>query len=149
MAAVSRVWIGGTVETSFRHGDYLAKKLRELRREAADAQAALRTEIAELKLALTEARCEVREMRAIQENARIASRGEQGLVGPRGIPGPPGPMGVRGEKGEAASRPAGFLVNPTEYSATLISSDGAPGGAVLHLRSMFELFAQEIAADEE
>ena len=88
-------------------------------------------------------------MKAIQESARIASRGEQGLVGPRGIPGPPSNiLGPRGEKGDPASRPIGFVVNPEDFSASLVMSDGSPSGAVLRLRSMFEVFAAQIAEDD-
>ena len=64
--------------------------IKKLRVEIAEMKGAHREEIAELRLALTEARCEVREMRAVQESARVASRGEQGLPGPRGVPGSQG-----------------------------------------------------------
>jgi hypothetical protein len=107
-----------------------------------------RTEIAELKLALTEARCEVREMRAIQENARTLSRGEQGVAGPRGVPGPQGARGERGDKGESGARAAGFVLDVQGYAATLVSSDGSPS-ARLAMRPMFEQFASEIASDDE
>jgi hypothetical protein len=109
---------------------------------------ALRTEIAELKLALTEARCEVREMRPIQENARTLSRGEQGIAGPRGIPGPQGARGERGERGAAGLAAAGFVLDVEGYAATLVSSDGSPS-ARLAMRPLFERFAEEIAASDD
>ena len=39
----------------------------------------------------------------------------------------------------------GFVVNPEDFSASLVMSDGSPSGAVLRLRSMFEVFAAQIA----
>jgi hypothetical protein len=118
-----------------------------LKTKFADIEAAHRSEVAELKLTVTELRCEIREMKAIQESARIASRGESGPTGPRGIPGPPGPAGARGERGDPAPRAAGFILNVEDFSAVLASSDGS-GGPVLRLRPMFEAFAAQIAEDE-
>ena len=46
------------------------------------------------------------------------------------------------------SRPVGFVVNPEDFSASLVMSDGSPSGAVLRLRSMFEVFAAQIAEDD-
>lgn len=131
--------LDGTAETRALVGKLEAKHAAEL--------AAHRTELAELKLALTEARCEVREMRSIQESARTLSRGEQGVAGPRGSPGPSGARGDRGERGEAGARAASFLVNPGDYSAALLLSDGSPG-AQLRLRPLFERFAEEIASED-
>ncbi len=80
---------------------------------------------------------------------RTASRGERGEAGARGVPGRdsivPGP---RGEKGDPASRPVGFVVDPEDFSASLVMRDGSPSGAVLRLRSMFEVFAAQIAEDD-
>ena len=81
---------------AYRLGNWLQGRLKS---RFAELEAAHREEVAALKLTVTELRCELREMRAIQESARIASRGEAGPMGPRGIPGPPGPAGARGEKG--------------------------------------------------
>jgi hypothetical protein len=117
--------------------------------ETPDAQAALRVEIAELKAALAEARAETRELKTIQESMRTASRGEKGQTGARGVPGrdgQPGPQGPRGEKGESGARAASFLVNPAEYSAALILSDGSPG-AQLRMRPLFKRFAEETNGD--
>jgi hypothetical protein len=82
-----------------------------------------------------------------QENARVASRSEQGIAGPRGIPGPQGPMGVRGEKGDPAPRPVNWSINREEFSATLALSDGSRG-PILRMRPLFETFAAQIADDE-
>ena len=38
--------------------------------------------------------------------------------------------------------------NPEDFSASLVMSDGPPSGAVLRLRSMFEVFAAQIAEDD-
>jgi hypothetical protein len=38
--------------------------------------------------------------------------------------------------------------NPEDFSASLVMSDGSPSGAVLRLRSMFEVFAAQIAEDD-
>ena len=104
----------------------ISKSLKELRGEIAALKGSAREEIAALKLALTEARCEVREMRAVQESARIASRGEAGVAGPRGIPGPPGDRGERGEqgpRGEPAAMIVGWRIDADRYTATGICSD--------------------------
>jgi hypothetical protein len=87
-------------------------------------------------------------LKLIQESMRTASRGERGETGPRGVQGTQGPVGPAGPRGEPAPRPAGFIVNPTDYSAVLASSDGS-GGPVLRLRPLFEAFATEIADDDE
>jgi hypothetical protein len=143
--------IGGTIETSFSDGDFLREKLRELRKEIADGQAAQRAEIAELKAALVEARHEVRELKLVQESMRIANRGERGVDGARGVPGrdgQQGPAGPRGERGEPGAKAAGFILNVPEYSAALVLSDGSPA-AVLRLRPMFEAFAEATIAEDE
>ena len=136
------------LQAHFGGMDVVRERIGEARKEIADLKSAYRNEVAELRLALTEARCEVREMRAIQEQARAVSRGEQGITGPRGIPGPQGVAGPRGERGDAAARPVGFVVNTDEFSATLILSDGSPGPR-LALRPLFESFAAQIASDDE
>ena len=119
--------------------------------ETPDGQAALRVELAEVRAALAEARAEVRELKIIQEGMRTASRGERGVDGARGVPGrdgQPGPIGPRGEKGEFGAWAASFLVNPADYSAALLLSDGSPG-AQLRMRPLFEAFAEEIAASDD
>lgn len=140
--------IAMALELSFDAREFACELVRKLKAEMADGQGTQRSEIAELKLTITELRCELREMRAIQEQARALSRGEQGIIGPRGIPGPPGPAGQRGERGDAGPRPAGFVLDVAGYSATLVSSDGA-SSARLALRPLFEKFAEEIASDDE
>ena len=84
--------------------------------------------------------------------ASVRQSGERGVDGARGVPGRDGvqgPRGERGEKGESGARAASFLVNPADYSAALILSDGS-SGARLAMRPLFEAFAQELAdADEE
>ena len=47
---------------------------------------------------------------------------------------------------EFASSTAGF--HQRAKSASLVISDGSPSGAVLRLRSMFEVFAAQIAEDD-
>ena len=119
--------------------------------ETPDGQASLRTEVAELRAALAESRAEVRELKLVQENMRVSSRGEKGEPGARGVPGrdgQPGPVGPQGPKGEPGVKAAGFLLNVQEYAATLVSSDGAPA-ARLAMRPMFEQFAREIAAEDD
>jgi hypothetical protein len=108
---------------------------------------ALEATLAEMKGALTEARGEVAAMRMVQEAARALNRGERGEQGPRGVPGSQGPTGPAGRKGEPGVKAAGFVLDLGGYAATLVSSDGAPA-ARLSLRPMFELFAQEIAAED-
>jgi hypothetical protein len=115
------------------------KKLREQMTELKSTQ---RNEIAELKLALTEARCELREMKMIQENARTLSRGEAGIQGPRGIPGSQGPMGPRGEQGERglpAREVAAWEPDPLRFSITPAHTDGTRG-VPANLRSLFEAY---------
>jgi hypothetical protein len=148
MEEVFTYGLGAALEFSFGEGDTIRERLRNMRKEMADAQSAHRSEIAELKAALTEARGELAAMRMVQEAARTLNRGEAGVMGPRGVPGPPGPAGARGERGEAGVKAAGFVLDVAGYSATQVSSDGAPA-ARLALRPMFEQFAAEIAAEDE
>ena len=138
-------------------GETMAEIAHDLRKEfgrtpeTPDGQAALRTEVAELRAALAESRAEVRELKLVQESMRTASRGERGEAGARGVAGrdgQQGPIGPAGPKGEPGARAAGFVLDVAGYSATLVSSDGAPA-ARLALRPMFEQFAAEIAAEDE
>ncbi len=76
-----RLDMPATMEMVYAALDGAASMTEGVHQKASEGLARLRGEIAELKLALTEARCEVREMRAIQEQARIASRGEAGSWG--------------------------------------------------------------------
>jgi hypothetical protein len=113
-----------------------------LKRRFDDIESARRSEIAELRLALTEARCEIREMRAIQESARIASRGEAGLAGPRGIPGSQGPIGPRGEpgpQGEPAAMIAAWEPRVEQFQIVPVLSSGERGPPI-SLRPFFEMY---------
>jgi hypothetical protein len=92
----------------FDDADAISKSFRELRAEIVELKGAHRNEVAELRLSLTEARCEVRELKALVESARTLSRGEQGLQGPRGVPGSQGAAGPRGEQGERGA-PAAMI----------------------------------------
>jgi len=56
-----------------------------LKRKFDVIEAARRAETAELKATIAELRGELREMKAIQESVRVASRGERGTEGPRGV----------------------------------------------------------------
>jgi hypothetical protein len=101
-----------------------------VRRRLDALESAQRNEIAELKLALTEMRCSVSEMRLIQEAARVASRGEEGREGPRGIPGPIGPRGERGKAGEPgapAREVVAWDVDAERFTITPCHSDGTRG----------------------
>jgi hypothetical protein len=123
----------------------------KLREQVAELKAAQRNEIAELKLALTEARCEIREMKMIQENARTLSRGEQGVSGPRGVPGaqgPIGPAGPQGQKGEGASMIVAWEPTPERYWLTPVYSTGDKG-VPANLTSLFEQYNRATEADDE
>ena len=138
-----------SLELSFAGGDDLRDRLRAVRKEITDGQATLRSEIAELKLALTEARCEVREMRAIQESARIASRGEAGVAGPRGIPGsqgPTGPRGERGERGVPAVAIAGW--EPRSERFEVVPPTGERGPPI-NLLSLFQAYDSAVSDIED
>ena len=148
MEEVFTYGLGVALEASFEDGDTIRARLRTIRKEMADAQSAHRSEIAELKAALTEARGEIAAMRSIQEAARTLSRGEAGPAGPRGAPGAQGPMGPAGARGDPGVRAAGFVLDVAGYAATLVSSDGAPA-ARLAMRPMFEQFAREIADEDD
>lgn len=143
--------IGGTIETSFTDGDDMRERLRAVRKEIADGQAGLRTEIAELKLALVEARAEIAAMRSIQESARLLSRGEQGVMGPRGIPGPPGPSGARGERGERgvpALAIAGWEPRPERFEIVPVFSTGEKGPPIA-LLSLFQAYDAAVSDLED
>ena len=143
--------IGGTIETSFTDGDFLREKVRELRKEATDAQTVLREQIAELKLAVVEARCEISAMRAIQENARTVSRGEAGVAGPRGIPGSQGPTGPRGEMGERgvpAVAIAGWEPRPERFEVVPVFSTGERGPPIA-LLSLFQAYDSAVSDIED
>jgi hypothetical protein len=124
--------------------------IKKLRVEIAELKGAQRTEVAELRLALTEARCEIREMKMIQENARTLSRGEQGLPGPRGIPGPPGEgrVGPQGPKGSDAAMIVGWEPTPERYWLTPVYSTGEKG-VPANLTSLFEAYNAATEAEDE
>jgi hypothetical protein len=155
-----------TAGWAYQHLDIIGGALLELNNELADQvvvmrdrldrrvdgiEAAHRKEIAELKLLLTEARCELREMRAIQESARVLSRGEQGLIGPRGVSGSQGPIGPRGEAGPAglpAPSIAGWEPRVEQYQLVPVYSTGERGPPA-SLRAFFEQYdAQTNGADD-
>lgn len=142
------------LETSFEDGDVLRARLRDVHKEIADLKAVHRNELAELKLALTEARCEVREMRAIQESARTLSRGERGEIGPRGTPGPQGPtgpQGIRGEKGERGVPAARIVGWECEDNASIVYPLLQTGhrGPGLRLRSILDAYADLCAGEDD
>jgi hypothetical protein len=123
----------------------------DVKRKFREAEAAQRTELADLRATVAELRGELREMKAIQESARIEARGERGLDGPRGIAGPQGPAGPRGktgERGAPAAMIAAYEADPTRYMITPRHTDGT-SGVPMHLRSLFEHFNAEITPDDE
>jgi hypothetical protein len=126
------------------------KCVTKLRERVSELEGTHRNELAELRLALTEARCEIREMKAIQENARTLSRGEQGVAGPRGIPGPPGEarVGPAGPRGEPAPMIAAWEPDAARFVLTPVHSDGSRG-VPQNLRSLFEAYDQSTNGDEE
>jgi hypothetical protein len=67
-----------------------------------------------------------------------------GKKGPQGDPGPHGDKGERGEPGPAGSIIAAWEVDPTNYSATAVMSDGMRAGT-LDLRPLFERFLAELS----
>lgn len=150
MRDIFELAILSSVETSFTAGDDLRDRLRAVRKEIADGQGALRAEIAELKLALTEARCEVREMKAIQESARIASRGEAGPMGVRGIPGPPGEgrTGPAGPPGRDAVAVVAWDVDSARFVITPCHSDGTRG-VPLNLLGLFQSYDSAVSEIED
>lgn len=123
---------------------------------AADQVRPLRTQIAELKAALVEARHEIRELKLIQESLRISTRGEPGRDGARGVPGRDGQsvIGPRGERGEAGpeGRPApritAWVVHANTFEVQPLLSNGTRG-AILPLRPLFETFNEAILALDE
>jgi hypothetical protein len=129
----------------------ISKSFRELRAEIAELKGAHRNEVAELRLALTEARCEVRELKALLESARTLSRGEAGVPGPRGIPGPPGSegrTGPQGPKGEAAPMVVGWEADPAHYLLTPIHSTGERG-VPANLTGLFEAYNAATEAEDD
>jgi len=122
-----------------------------LARKFQDIESARRTAAAELKATIAELRGEVRELKAIQEAARIASRGEAGLQGPRGIPGPPGSEGRAGPQGPAgrdAAMVAAWEPDAARFSITPVCSDGSRG-VPLNLKGLFEAYNAATEADDE
>jgi hypothetical protein len=113
-------------------------------------EAARRAEVAELKLTVTELRGELLAMKAVQEAARIASRGEQGLVGPRGIPGPPGEgrVGPQGPRGEPAAMIAAWEPRVEQFQLVPGLSSGERGPPI-SLRPFFEMYDAATEADDE
>lgn len=142
------------LETSFEDGDVLRARLRDVHKEIADLKAAHRNEVAEMKLTITELRCAVRELTAIQETARTLSRGERGEIGPRGTPGPQGPVGPRGERGEKGERgtPAARVVawepddNASVVYPLMQTGHRGPG---LRLRSVLDAYADLCAGEDD
>lgn len=122
-----RYAIGGQVQQSFEDGDDMRERLRAVRKEIADERAAMREQVAELKLALVEARAEIAAMRSIQETARASTRGERGEPGPRGIPGPPGEgrVGPAGPPGRDAPSIVAWPVDVERFEITPTLSTGA------------------------
>ena len=134
-------------------GEEVGELQREIKHRLAGLEAAQRTELADLRATVAELRGELREMKAIQEAARIASRGEQGLAGPRGIPGPPGPRGERGapgERGTPAREVAAWEPDGSRFTITPAFTDGSRG-VPANLRSLFEAYAAatEPEADDD
>jgi hypothetical protein len=125
----------------FDTGDDLSACIKKLRAEIAELKGAHRNDVAQLRLALTEARCEVREMRAIQESARATSRGEAGIAGPRGIPGPPGvgQIGPAGPPGRDAAAIAAWEPRVEQFQVVLVYADGTRGPPI-SLRPFFEMY---------
>jgi hypothetical protein len=137
---------------SFDDADATSKSFRELRAELAEIKAARREEAAELRATVRELRAELSQMRSIQESARIASRGEAGIQGPRGIPGPPGvgqigPQGPRGEMGPTA-KIAAWVPDVEAFSLAPTYADGSRA-VPLNLRPFFEAYNAATSADEE
>jgi hypothetical protein len=124
---------------------------RKIKESEAAQRAEQRLEVAELKTVIAELRGELREMKSIQESARIEARGERGLDGQRGIAGPPGPAGPRGktgERGAPAAMIAGYEPDLARFMLTPRHTDGT-SGVPLHLRSLFEHFNAEISPDDD
>jgi hypothetical protein len=66
-----------------------------------------------------------------------------GKRGPQGETGPPGEKGERGEPGPAGSIIAAWEVDPANYTATAVMSDGVRAGT-LDMRPLFERFLAEL-----
>jgi len=127
-------------------GEELNSLEAALKRKLDSIESAHRSEVAELKLIITELRCELREMRMVQENARVASRGEQGLAGPRGVPGAQGPVGPRGESGPPgrdAPSVVAWDIDVERFTATPCHSDGTRG-VPLNALGLFESYDQMV-----
>jgi hypothetical protein len=137
----------------FDERDAVSRGFKELRALIAELRSAHREEVAELRLALTEARCEVREMKAVQESARAQSRGERGEQGVRGIPGPQGDTGRAGPKGPKGEQgPTSKLVawepDVAAFSIAAIYADGKRGVSA-NLRPFFEQYDQSTRGDDD
>jgi hypothetical protein len=118
--------------------------------------AELRGQVSELKVALIEARHEIREMKLIQESMRASTRGERGTDGARGVPGrdgregaegkagPPGPVGP---KGLDAPKIVSWEIDDSAFVAYPLLSTGQKGPG-LHLRGMFEVYNAQVDASD-
>jgi hypothetical protein len=126
-----------------------ARARRGVERKFREAEASQRTELAELKATVAELRGEIREMKSIQEAARIASRGEAGVAGPRGIPGAQGDRGERGERGKQgppAPVVAAYEPRVEQFQLVPRHSDGT-AGPPMSLRPFFEMYASQTEDD--
>jgi hypothetical protein len=137
----------------FDERDAVSKGFKELRALIAEMKGAHREEVAELKLTITELRCSLREMLAVQEASRAQSRGERGEQGVRGVPGPQGeagragPKGPKGEIGPVAKAVA-WEPNVEAFSLTPVYGDGSRGVSA-NLRPFFEAYDESTRGDED
>jgi hypothetical protein len=126
----------------------------EVHRKAKKNIAEVRSEVAELKAALIEARHEIRELKLIHESMRVAGRGERGTDGPRGVPGrdglqgPIGPRGEQGERGPPAASVVAWEPRPDWFELVPVYADGSRG-VPANLRSLFEAYDAATEGEDE
>jgi hypothetical protein len=110
----------------------------------------LETEIARLRATVAEAQSKVNELAFVSERLRVENKGPHGLPGPmgrdghNGAPVPRGERGERGDQGRPAPVVAAWSVDERAFTATPLTGEGKPAGAVLHLRGLFEAFNDAI-----
>ena len=127
--------------------DVLKARIAEGEARHAAKAAELQLENAQLKAALAEIRAKVNEIAFVQERLQLDRCGPPGAAGPRGADGPRGEVGLRGERGPpglSAPFVTTWIVDERAFTATPVTAEGKPAGAVLHLRGLFETFNDAI-----
>ena len=139
--------IAMTLKSSFDDRDFTYELVRKLKAEHAAKAAELQLENAQLKAALAEIRAKVNEIAFVQERLQLDRCGPPGAGGPRGADGPRGEVGLRGERGPpglSAPFVTTWIVDERAFTATPVTAEGKPAGAVLRLRGFFEAFNDAI-----